>query len=307
MPHYLQRICSAGMRTTAQARPLAVSSPAMTLPILSPWMKTSLKQEAGLPDSDEFSPAANTGSSIAEAITPFPPVSLKTENQPVSAPTEGTTAGTQLNQPVQTLSADIPVIRIQAPPGLRERLVSSVSSDKQIEKETSNTAIPNGNKMQAPAPPQFPADLQRGMADVQAPAPSPVRETNRALHVESVPLTQIEAAPAIQAPVSKEALATKNSNTENSDLRLDAQPKRISGPQPDDIHPAPIPVLEITNRVTGLPIAAAAEQKHISIGRIEVQVNNAANPVNNQPVIPRGGTQMKSVDTQFFSRFALKL
>jgi len=305
MPNYLERVVAAGARTAALARP-PVAAPLRLPGFGQLW---SLASEAV-----EFAAQLSVPSGAGEE-PPSPEASVPGAPAPLPAFQEEARATPRgVGQPAPTLSA-APALRveratpapgalevntvIQAPPSLRPALPPAAALA--VPPPPATVSAPLSPSREASAAPRLSQVQGRGEVDRQRVAPGyTVADAVQMPRIgESVP-----SAADIARPRQTATTAGASATVEvDYSLRSDAQ--RLPGQVTPPLDVGPVPIRPAPS--ASLPTAPMGRQSRITIGRIDVQVNNHPPALTSSPPPPMTHAFLPhGLETRFLNRFPMR-
>jgi hypothetical protein len=317
MRNFLQRICAAGARTNSPVRPPRNVAPLTPVPAIVPWTGSEVQMELTEASRDLDTTHVVSGVTIPQSPKQDSrPIRLETpavEPLPLSsAPVSNIME--QAAPPVHEASAPETVIRIQAPRGLRYALpvppppvVSNLPRSRFQQAPEEIKQEPETRKVEASSS-HLPVPLDQQIE---------VKTTTNATPLPKIHHEMPSPADG-DRPTNRERLEDGNHTTEKVSPQLraiesdhrDDKPRisQESEPRKNTVQlPAPRSFLESSKPPFVAPNLPGKRQNHISIGRIEVQVNNRVQAATK--IAPASGVGQESrrlVDVQFLNRFSLK-
>jgi len=316
MRNFLQRICAAGARTNSLVRPARSVVPSMPVPAIVPWTgaEEQLTEASSGLDTARVVSGATILQSPKQDSQPIQPGTPFLESLPLSsAPVSNVSEKAAL--PAHEASAPETVIRIQAPRGLRDALP--------LPPPPVVSNLPRSQVRQAPEEIKHEPETTKEVEASSSHLPVPLdKQVEVKTPVNAAPLPEVHQE--MVSPVDGARLMNRarlddgNHTTEKASPRLraiesdhmDDKPKisRESEPRANTVPlPAPRSFLESAKPPFVAPNWTGKRQNHISIGRIEVQVNNRVQAATKTaPASGVGQESRRLVDVQFLNRFSLK-
>jgi hypothetical protein len=325
MANYLQRIVASGARTISPAKPPVSSHaliPPVAAPVFQPATETALR-------ADESSELMLSRHEEAFQVTEQPRVVQEHEAMPLPAsPVHEPVmeSGPAVPQEIPAVWPFAPILsspseRVHAPEGLR-RARPNAMPQREVIREI--VKMPRKQEPQ-PEPKRVSGQSESLLSPTSNEIPSvPVAIPNRAQNQPSSNHEQLPAAhvPAqrIELPVDKDVIVEKTSaqalppikkapiETANVVREAEAPPPVLPKLA---VETHPVEVRATTSRQAIPPtvsnIVDKRKQSKISIGRIDVQVNNQLPPQPAAPQTAKTAASSNFLDTRYLSRFFLRL
>ncbi len=318
MANYLQRIVAAGARTNSPARPPVGAPPMLPATLLPTPSLGPPTWEQGSTETSRrtaFEPLRETPrdvSVLAEAVSSpvdptsniVPPVSTERVPEFTKTSSEASTA------PVATPSVPLQVTDKKTSesvelPRPKEPLAASVSPHAP---EQVRPAMPAFFRWDAPIRIEAP----RGMRPPKAKAETPAHvdtKTNAAIPTADLVGVQHTAEPTRPAVTDSESAPPAQSAKVSSPPVEAKETTAIALPRPVSESPRPMVAAVAAAPIpaaTPVPNPASKKQGRISIGSVEVRVNNQPAPAKTAPARPARPVHSDPFGPRYLNRFAIK-
>jgi hypothetical protein len=322
MANYLERIVAAGARTASPAKP-AVGAPP-TLPatlLLTPsigpatWGRGSRETPRRTAFEPSLREAPRDSSVLAEAVSR--PVDV-TSNFVPSVSTERIPEFRNTSSGAETAPIETPPVQVQStgmkasesvePPRPKEQPDTSVSSRVP---EQARPAMPAFFRWDAPIRIEAPRGMRPPKARAETPTPTPIEtKTTAATPPADVLSPRQPAAELIPVAVGESESTPPTPRTTASAPIIEAtESKALVPAQPKPESPIPVVAPLVSAPVpaaTPVPNPPIKKQGRISIGSVEVRVNNQPAPAKSVPARHLRPVHSDPLGSRYLNRFALK-
>ena len=337
MANYLQRIAASGARTSSLAKPPAAGRG--LIPPFAPLLRAAISEETAEPLGNgpvPLTPAApETGLPPGSGVQPGLAQEAIPERESVESSPPPVTIPQRIagKKSASGISVRAPeALRASTAPGVREPSIHKVAEEtirtfaprNLVSRTASNQLLPQTKA--APASPVQPDSAVREISQQHVPQAEPVRYSpaqERVQIEESMSMirpakTGDEAAPEIKAPVPRLPTTTSAHADDPADrgrTKLSAARAEIGSASPIRSAEKPAPAMRSSQVLPSSQTQSLRHPGHadsrrrsqISIGRIDVQVNNQTPP---QPANARPASvpaRMNSLEQRYLGRFFLGL
>ncbi len=321
MANYLQRIVASGARTISPVRP-PVSSHALIPPVAAPFsqpapelaMRADEPAEPMLSRHEEASQVSEQPRVVQEHSAMPSPAS------PIHEP--GMEYSPSVPPRVPALWPLTPIVpspseRVRAPEGLR-RARSNITPQQETIREAVKMPLKQKPQYAAESPEKLPPPMRIESDPVPAVIPEQAQSNSTHDKVQPLavrmPIQQVEFPVAdmnvtAEKPPALTPVKPKRAAAANADRKVEI-PTPLETPKwPIETHP--LEVRASAPRQTNSPpvsnIVDKRKQSKISIGRIDVQVNNQLPPQPAGPQMAKPVASSNFLDTRYLSRFFLRL